>query len=166
MNLKEKIILLFCRLRSKCILPQCCLSIPPCFQGLILGLLTASLALIVVIILWLKPSTMANVTTQISTGKLLFCLNDLQKTDKFLIESNCCYCLPYVQIELYSMEMGGFGYFMEAVFRTGFDVFPVDLERRISMPVLSSVFSLRGNLIWCPPPISIIFAYRYYIVFY
>jgi hypothetical protein len=72
---------------------------PPWIQGLILGMLTASLVLIAVIVLWLKLSTTESATMQTSTGKLLFCLNNPQKSDKFLTKSNCPYFLPYAQIE-------------------------------------------------------------------
>jgi hypothetical protein len=98
----------FCRLRSLCTLPHCWSSMPPCFQGLILGLLTASLLLAIVISLWLtsshKTPTTNSMTIQISTGIFFFSLSDLQKTDKFLIKSICSDCLPYTQIEQYDTE--------------------------------------------------------------
>ncbi len=105
-------------------LPQCCSSMSPCFQGLLLGMLAASLLLAILISLWLtsphKISTTNSITTQISTGKLL-------------INLICSHCLPYAQIEQYVRE---------AVFLTGFYIFPADLKIKISILVPLSVFGL------------------------
>jgi hypothetical protein len=72
---------------------------PPCVQGFILGLLTASLLLVIAIALLLasqhKTSTTQSITTQISTGKFSFSLNDLRRTDEFFIKFTCSHCLSY-----------------------------------------------------------------------
>jgi hypothetical protein len=53
---------------------------------------------------------------------------------------------------------GGSGYFMKAIFRAGFSVFPAGFESRISTPVPVYIFGLRGNLLRCPLPITMIFS--------